>query len=99
MASREAMYRILDNVDGVCNIDSDPGYLPRQPARAITSRSSQGCREMLDRHNIHGKQAKLINWMWSGWGRGQGSCEATTRRRQRLRSEALKQDAAASRGI
>ena len=28
----------------------------------------RGCRDLLDRHNMHGKQAKLINWMWFGWG-------------------------------
>ena len=22
---------------------------------------------LLDRHNLHGKQAKLIHWMWCGW--------------------------------
>jgi hypothetical protein len=26
LESREALYRIVNNVDGVCNIDSDPGY-------------------------------------------------------------------------
>ena len=36
MASREAMYRIINNVDGVCNIDSDPG-LVRPAARWATT--------------------------------------------------------------
>lgn len=68
MASREAMYRIVNNADGVCNIDSDPGFCPGSPL-ADYVKVLQGCRGLLDRHNIHGKQAKLINWMLWGWGR------------------------------
>lgn len=66
--SREAMYRIINNADGVCNIDSDPGFCPGSPLSDYV-RVLQGCRALLDRHNIHGKQAKLINWMLWGWGR------------------------------
>jgi hypothetical protein len=68
MDSREAMYRILDNVDGVCNIDADPGYYPGSPLSDYY-KVLEGCRELLDRHNLHGKDAKLIDWMWTGWGR------------------------------
>jgi hypothetical protein len=68
MDSREAMYRILNNVDGVCNIDSDPGQCPGSPLSDYV-KVLRGCRELLDRHNLHGKQTKLINWMWMGWGR------------------------------
>ena len=35
MASREAMYRMVDNVDGVCNIDSDPGYSAGSPLERL----------------------------------------------------------------
>lgn len=68
MASREAMYRIVNNADGVCNIDSDPGFYAGSPLSHYI-KVLQGCRELLDRHNLHGKDAKLINWMLWGWGR------------------------------
>ena len=70
MASREAMYRIINNADGVCNIDSDPGFYPGSPLSDYV-KVLQGCRTLLDRHNIHGKQTKLINWMLWGWGRAE----------------------------
>lgn len=68
MDSREAMYRIISNADGVCNIDSDPGFYPGSPLGDYV-RVLQGCRALLDRLNTHGKQTKLINWMLWGWGR------------------------------
>lgn len=68
LASREAMYRILDNADGVCNIDSDPGFCPGSSQDDYV-KVLRACRELLDRYNIHGRQAKLINWMLWGWGR------------------------------
>lgn len=68
MKSREAMYRILDNADGVCNIDSDPGFCPDSNFDDYV-KVLRACRELLDRINVHGKQAKLINWMLWGWGR------------------------------
>jgi hypothetical protein len=67
MESREALYRIVNNVDGVCNIDSDPGYCAGSPISDYL-KVLQGCRALLDRHNVHGRQAKLVNWMWFGWG-------------------------------
>lgn len=70
LASREAMYRIINNADGVCNIDSDPGFCPDSPASDYI-KVLQACRTLLDRHNIHGKQTKLISWMLWGWGRKQ----------------------------
>ena len=68
MASREAMYRIINNADGVCNIDSDPGFCPGSPVSDYV-KVLQGCRALLDRYNIHGKDTKLIHWMLWGWGR------------------------------
>ncbi|MBN2308218.1 MAG: hypothetical protein JXR94_04560 [Candidatus Hydrogenedentes bacterium] len=70
MASREAMYRIVDNADGVCNIDSDPGFCAGSPLSDYV-KVLEGCRALLDEHNRHGKQAKLINWMLWGWGRAE----------------------------
>ena len=67
MASREALYRAINNVDGVCNIDSDPGSCPGCPIEDYV-KVLEGCRTLLDRHDIHGKQAKLVSWMWAGWG-------------------------------
>ncbi len=70
MASREAMYRIINNADGVCNIDSDPGFFPGSPL-ADYVRVLKGCRGLLDRHNIHRKNTLLVNWMLWGWGRSE----------------------------
>jgi hypothetical protein len=67
MASREALYRVLDNVDGVCNIDSDPGYYAGSPLSDYLT-VLEGCRALLDCHNIHGKKTRLVHWMWCGWG-------------------------------
>jgi hypothetical protein len=67
MASREALYRIVNNVDGVCNIDSDPGYCAGSPLGDYV-KVLQGCRALLDCHNVRGKEAKLVHWMWFGWG-------------------------------
>jgi hypothetical protein len=71
MASREVLYRIVNNVDGVCNIDSDPGYYAGSPLSDYV-KVLQGCRALLDRHNVRGKEAKLVNWMWIGWGHSPG---------------------------
>ena len=68
LASRAAMYRILDNADGVCNIDSDPGFYPGSPISDYV-KVLQECRGLIDRYNIHGKDTKLINWILWGWGR------------------------------
>jgi len=65
--SREALYRAVDNADGICNIDSDPGYFPGSPIEDYL-KVLQGCRALLDRHNVHGREAKLVHWMWCGWG-------------------------------
>jgi len=71
MDSREALYRIVDNVDGVCVIDSDPGGWIGSPLSEHL-KILNGCRELLDRRNIHRREAKLINWLWQGWGRRVG---------------------------
>ncbi len=67
VTSRTALYRALDNVDGVCNIDSDPGYGDGSTLAEYV-KVLKACREALDQHNLHGRDAKLINWMWMGWG-------------------------------
>lgn len=70
MASREALYRNIDNVDGVCTIDSDPGYCEGSPVSDYV-KILKGCRQLLDQYNVHGTQTKMINWMWCGWGHKQ----------------------------
>ncbi len=67
MESREALYRIVNNVDGVCTIDSDPGGWLGSPVSDYM-KILRGCRALLDKHNIHGRDAKIINWLWTGWG-------------------------------
>lgn len=68
LASREVLYRALDNTDGVCNIDSDPGFCDECPIDDYV-KVLKACRSLLDQYNQHGKQAKLMAWMWMGWGR------------------------------
>ncbi|MHB8974032.1 MAG: hypothetical protein ACYC3X_25770 [Pirellulaceae bacterium] len=47
MASREALYRIINNADGVCNIDSDPGFYPGSPLSDYV-KVLAGCRTLID---------------------------------------------------
>ena len=68
MAHFEAFYRIVNNADGFCFIDSDPGGWPGSPL-SDQARIFNGARALLDRYNMHGKSTKLIDWMWLGWGR------------------------------
>lgn len=68
MDSREALYRIVNNVDGVVTIDSDPGGWPGAPVSDWV-KILNGCRKLLDKHNVHGSKAKLIAWLHLGWGR------------------------------
>lgn len=67
MDSRAALYKALNNADGFCNIDSDPGYYVGSPLEDYI-KILKGCRELLDKHTLGGKQTKLIDWMWIGWG-------------------------------
>jgi hypothetical protein len=59
---------VVNNVDAFCLIDSDPGGWPQSPI-SDQVKIFQAARELLNRHNIHGKKAKLVDWMWIGWGR------------------------------
>ena len=62
-----AMYRIIDNADGVWNINSDPASAPQSGKRL--RQGFAGCRTLIDRYITDGKQTKLVNWMLWGWGR------------------------------
>lgn len=68
MKSFEVLYRIVDNADAVCMIDSDPGGWPHSPLSEQV-KIFKGARKLLDRYSVHKRQAKLIDWMWTGWGR------------------------------
>jgi hypothetical protein len=67
MKSREALYRLVDNADGYCTIDSDPGGWAKSPL-ADLMKIFKSSRTLLDRICVRGKQTKLIHWLWSGWG-------------------------------
>ena len=71
MASREVFYRTIDNVNGVCTIDSDPGWCEGSPVSDYV-KILKGCRQLLDQYNQHGTKAKMIHWMWCGWGHKKG---------------------------
>lgn len=64
----EPFYRIVDNADGILMGDADPGGWPQSPLSEQV-KIFQSARNMLNRYNIHGKEAKLADFMWIGWGR------------------------------
>lgn len=68
MKSIETLYRIVNNADGFGMIDSDPGGWPQSPL-SDQMKIFVECRKLLDRYNEHGRDAKLMDWMWIGWGR------------------------------
>jgi hypothetical protein len=68
LAHFEALYKIVNNADGFCFIDSDPGGWPGSPLTDQT-KIFNGARKLLDRYNVHADKTKLIDWMWLGWGR------------------------------
>jgi hypothetical protein len=76
-ASHEVMYKIVNNVDGICFIDSDPGGWVDSPPEDLL-KVFQHTRDCLDRYNLKGKNAKIIHWLWTGWGyRGWEDIERT----------------------
>lgn len=68
LAHFEELYKIVNNADGFCFIDSDPGGWPGSPLNDQT-KIFNGARNLLDRYNVHAEKTKLIDWMWLGWGR------------------------------
>lgn len=66
--SFEALYKIVNNADGFCMIDSDPGGWPQSPL-IDQLKIFLAARNLLDRYNVREKRAKLVDWMWIGWGR------------------------------
>ncbi len=66
--SFEALYRVVNNADGFCLIDSDPGGWPQSPI-SEQLKIFRAARTLLNRYNLHAEHTKLIDWMWVGWGR------------------------------
>lgn len=68
-AARAEYYRICNNANGYWIIDSDPGGWEGSPSSEFVDVLMMN-RELIDRHTKLGKEAKLVYWMWVGWGRG-----------------------------
>ncbi len=68
LRSFEALYRLVTNANAFCLIDSDPGGWPQSPISEQV-KIFRAARGLLDRYNVHGRNTKLVDWMWIGWGR------------------------------
>lgn len=66
--SFEALYQTVNNADGFCLIDSDPGGWPHSPI-SDQVKIFRAARKLLDRYNVLAEKTKLVDWMWIGWGR------------------------------
>jgi hypothetical protein len=77
MKSLAVLYSRVNNADGFGMIDSDPGGWPQSPI-SDQVKIFKGARALLDEYNWRGKDAKLIDWMWVGWGRHKFANSADT---------------------
>src|SRR6185437_4278401 len=68
LKSFEALYKIVNNADAFCMIDSDPGGWPQSPI-SDQIKIFQGARKLLDQYAAQGQKTKLVDWMHVGWGR------------------------------
>jgi len=68
LKSFEAFYKVVNNADTFCFIDSDPGGWPHSPLSDQT-KIFNAARKLLDRYSAKGPKTKLVDWMWLGWGR------------------------------
>ncbi|HWR16819.1 MAG TPA: alpha-glucuronidase family glycosyl hydrolase [Terriglobales bacterium] len=68
MTSFEAFYKIVNNADAYCMIDSDPGGWPQSPI-SDQVKILQGARKLLDQYSVGKSKTKLVDWMHVGWGR------------------------------
>jgi hypothetical protein len=68
-AAREAFYRVCDNADGYWVIDSDPGKWEGSPTNEFVDILMMN-RQLITSATKLGPQAKLVYWMWFGWGTG-----------------------------
>jgi hypothetical protein len=68
LKSFEGLYKTVNNADAYCIIDADPGGWPHSPLSDQT-KIFNAARGLLDRYSVKGQQARLVDWMWLGWGR------------------------------
>lgn len=69
LANREAFYRMVPNAGGYGFIDSDPGGWNGSPSSEFVDLFVKN-RELLDRTVERPEQAKLLYWLYNGWGNG-----------------------------
>ncbi len=68
LKSFEALYKVVNNADAFCFIDSDPGGWTHSPLSDQT-KIFNAARKLLDKYSAKGPKTKLVDWMWLGWGR------------------------------
>lgn len=68
-AHRAEFYRVCNNADGYWVIDSDPGGWKGSPSKEFVDILMMN-RELISQHTKLGPKARLIYWMWFGWGTG-----------------------------
>ena len=66
-AARAEFYKICNNADGYWVLDSDPGKWDGSPASEFVDILMMN-RELINEHTLLGDKAKLVYWMWIGWG-------------------------------
>ena len=69
-AARAEFYKVCNNADGYWVIDSDPGGWKGSDAWEFVDILMMN-RRLINQHTRLGPQAKLIYWMWFGWGNKQ----------------------------
>lgn len=65
--SFKALYSTVRNPDAFCFIDSDPGGWPNSPL-SDQMKIFKAARSLLDNLSVKGRDTKLVDWMWLGWG-------------------------------
>lgn len=68
--ARAVFYKICNNADGYWVIDSDPGKWPGSPSSEFVDILMMN-RRLINEHTLLGPKARLVYWMWFGWGTGQ----------------------------
>jgi N-acyl homoserine lactone hydrolase len=68
-AARAAFYKVCNNADGYWVIDSDPGKWPGSPSKEFVDILMMN-RGLMNEDTLLGPKAKLVYWMWFGWGTG-----------------------------
>lgn len=69
LAHRRAFYELCDNADGYWIIDSDPGGWEGSPTSDFV-RILAANRRLINESTRKSLDARLIYWMWVGWGTG-----------------------------